>query len=454
MKRTALAVALGSVFVAPAAQAQIVFGNEQIGTIQLYGRLYPQLQWSKTTGAATAGTRVSTMAATTGTLSADGVNQGTHFGVQTSNSRLGFRGERRLGKTGLKGIWQLEQTINFEDPDDVANNCDTPPLAGGGNADCAATGGVSSTDNIFSTRNSFVGLSGGFGTVKLGHMDTIYKEYGDTLNMFGVKSGNFVSASNMLSHIGIGTNGLARFHERAPNSIQYETPQIAGFTAGVQYMPDERHGDPTIKQNKRLWSYGVKFDRGPIYVSLAHEIHHDFFGLSRNVSNSLRNRFRNDGTGDDPEAHSKDTATRLSATWRVVSGHEIVVDVSKLKWGETRSIPLAAARIEEYKKTTWAIGWEGRFPGGFRGAAQYVQAGDGSCKFQGSAVTTGCTTDGLKSNMISLAAGYDLDRQTRLYALANWTKNGDSARYDSTSLLSPDRGADITNYALGISYTF
>ena len=393
------------------------------------------------------------MAVTGGALTADGVNQGTHFGVQTSNSRLGFRGERKLGSTGLKGIWQLEQTINFEDPDDVANNCDVAPASAGDPPNCAATGGVSATDNIFSTRNSFVGLSGGFGTVKLGHMDTIYKEYGDTLNMFGVKSGNFVSASNMLSHIGIGTNGLARFHERAPNSIQYETPQIAGVTAGIQYMPDERHGDPSVTVNKRLWSYGVKFDRGPIYVSLAHEIHRDFFGLSRNVSNGLRNRFRNDGTGDDPHSSSKDTATRLSATWRVGGGHEIVVDVSKLKWAEQRSAT-TTQRIEEYKKTTWALGWEGRFPGGFRGAAQYVHAGAGSCSFQGTAVTTASTTDGRKSNMISLAAGYDLDRQTRLYALANWTKNGDSARYDSTSLLSPDRGADITNYALGISYTF
>jgi predicted porin len=56
--------------------------------------------------------------------------------------------------------------------------------------------------------------------------------------------------------------------------------------------------------------------------------------------------------------------------------------------------------------------------------------------------------------MISLAAGYDLERNTRLYAIANWTQNGDSAKYDSTSLLTPGRGAEITNYAVGISYTF
>lgn len=212
MKKTALAVALGSVFVAPAAQAQIVFGNDKIGTVQLYGRLYPQMQTAKVTGATGVGATVATMAA-----APTGVNQGTHFGLQTQNSRIGFRGERGVAG-GMKAIWQLEQKISFEDPEDVAGG-----------------GGVSGNDVVWATRNSFLGLSGGFGTVKFGHMDTIYKEYGDNLGMFGVKSGNFVSGSNMLSHIGLGTNSNARFHERAPNSIQYETPSFGGITAGIQY---------------------------------------------------------------------------------------------------------------------------------------------------------------------------------------------------------------------------
>jgi len=283
MKRKALFVAVGALFAAPAVQAQITFGNETIGTVQFYGRLYPQLQWSNADGSTPAGATVSTMAATSGVNPAPSVgDQGTHFGVQTSNSRLGFRGERKVAGN-MKAIWQIEQTVNFEDPDNVANN------STGVAASHTGSGGVSDTDVVFATRNSFVGLNGGFGTIKLGHMDTIYKEYGDNLNMFGVKSGNIVSASNMLSHIGIGSNGLARFHERESNSIQYETPQIAGFTAGLQYMPDERHGDPTVTQNKKLYSAGVKWDQGPIYVSLAHEIHKDFFVLSANVAASLRN---------------------------------------------------------------------------------------------------------------------------------------------------------------------
>ena len=435
MKKAALALAVGGVFVTPAAQAQITFGNDQIGTVQIYGRLYPELMTSRTSGATGVCTGcVSTMAATSGNNTTAGVDQATHFGVQTSNSRLGFRGERRV-VGGMKAIWQIEETVNFEDPDDVATN----------NTDGQGNGGVSGTDVVFATRNSFVGLTGGFGTVKLGNMDTIYKEYGDTLNMFGVKSGNFTSASNMLSHIGIGSNGTARFHERAPNSIQYETPQFAGVTLGAQYMPDERHGDPAVTRNKRLWSFGAKYDAKAFYVSLAHEIHNDFFGLSNNVATSLRN------TGD-AAANSKDTATRLSATFRF-GQHEITGDVARMRWSENAGVPLAAARIQEYKHTNWAVGWEGRFPGGFRGAAQYVHGGEGTCSFQGPTALS-CTTTGLASWMVSVGAAYGLDRQTLLFALANYTRNGESARYDSSSLLSPARGADITSLGVGISYSF
>ena len=429
MKRTALAVALGAAFVAPAAEAQIVFGNEQIGTVQFYGRLYPQLQSGKTSGASSAGTAVSTLNATSGVLGTSGADHSNHFALQTSNSRLGFRGERRVAH-GMKAIWQIEQTVNFEDPEDVAAGVDQ------------GSGGVSGNDVIFATRNSFVGLSGGFGTVKLGHMDTIYKEYGDTLSFFGVKSGNFSSASNMLSHIGFGRDNAARFHERAPNSIMYETPEFGGVTVGLHYLPDERWGNPAITRNRRLLSTGVKYDSKQFYVSLAHERHNDWFGGSANVTGALSNLA-------DPHARSKDNATRLSGTWKGIPGHEFTIDVARMKWQEDSA--LAGTRFRSYRHVNWAVGWEGRLGGPWRAAAQYVRGGEGTCEVSGGA---GCSTTGLSSWMLSGALGYDLDRQTRLYTMVTRLNNGASAIYDNSSILNPARGADITQAALGILYNF
>src|SRR6266404_5543107 len=270
MKRNAVAVAVGALFIAPAAQAQIVLGNDTIGTIQFYGKLYPQVIRATSSGATGTGDSVSTLASPTGVCgttppagACNGTTAGSRLAVDSQNSYLGFRGERKFGNSGLKAIWQIEQSIELD----------------------GAVAGV------FSNRNTFLGLTGGFGTVKLGNMDTIYKEYGQVEEIFGLTSGNFISPSNVLSQIGIGNSSTARFHERAKNSIQYQTPEFSGFQAGLQYSPDETKNDvPSTGLNKELWSMGVKWESGPLYLSAQYERHKDFFGGSFNVgASSLAN---------------------------------------------------------------------------------------------------------------------------------------------------------------------
>src|SRR5882762_7432124 len=310
MKRNAVAVAVGALFIAPAAPAQIVMGYDTIGTVQFYGKLYPQVIRATSSGATETGASVSTLASpTTGlcgtTAPAGGCNgttAGSRLAVDSQNSYLGFRGERKFGNTGLKGIWQIEQSIELD----------------------GAVAGV------FSNRNTFLGLTGGFGTVKLGNMDTIYKEYGQVEEMFGLTSGNFISPSNVLSQIGIGNSGTARFHERAKNSIQYQTPEFQGFQAGLQYSPDETKNDvPSTVLNKELWSMGVKWESGPLYLSAQYERHKDFFGGSFNVGASA-NLVTDLTTGvksPSPGAHSKDTGMRFSAAYKF-GNHRVAGDIA------------------------------------------------------------------------------------------------------------------------------
>src|SRR5258706_11709763 len=178
--------------------------------------------WTTSKGPMEPGASVSTLVAASGTLGgATVITPGSRLAVDSQNTYLGFRGERNLGSSGFKGIWQVEQSVLL----------DTGTSTNGGNG--------------FSNRNSFLGLTHRHGTIKLGNMDTIYKDYGDTLQMFGISSGNFTSASNVLSQIGIGSNTAARFHERRANSVQIESGEYAGVNAGFQYLPDEGRGDAT-----------------------------------------------------------------------------------------------------------------------------------------------------------------------------------------------------------------
>jgi len=425
MKRNAVAVAVGALFIAPAAQAQIVLGNDTIGTVQFYGKLYPQVIRATSSGATGTGDSVSTLASPTTGLcgttapagACNGTTAGSRIAVDSQNSYLGFRGERKFGNTGLKGNWQIEQSIELD----------------------GAVAGV------FSNRNTFLGLTGGFGTVKLGNMDTIYKEYGQVEEMFGLTSGNFISPSNVLSQIGIGNSGTARFHERAKNSIQYQTPEFQGFQAGLQYSPDETKNDvPSTGLNKELWSMGVKWESGPLYLSAQYERHKDFFGGSNNVSSSVSNIVAGAPT---PGAHSKDTGMRFSAAYKF-GNHRVAGDIARLKYEESGQA--AGNKFVSYEHTNWAISFESSWGGPWRTAIEYVSGGEGTCKL----TIGGCSTTGLKGALIGGGVAYDLDKQTFLYALAAQLKNDPSAIYSNWAASKPARGADITQIALGMAYRF
>src|SRR4051812_9509935 len=116
MKRKAAALAVGALFMAPAAHAQIVFGNPQLGTVQIYGKLYPQFAYGTSKDATQPGASVSTLAATSGTLggTAPIATPGPHKAIDVQNSYIGFRGERDITSYRLKFIWQIEQGVNFD----------------------------------------------------------------------------------------------------------------------------------------------------------------------------------------------------------------------------------------------------------------------------------------------------------------------------------------------------
>src|SRR5467141_2269052 len=102
MRKKAIALAVGAMCVAPAAHSQIMFGNDTIGTVQFYGKLYPQYEWGSSKGATQPGDSVSTLVSSTGVLTGATVqDSGSRLAVNSQNTYLGFRGERNLGASGF-----------------------------------------------------------------------------------------------------------------------------------------------------------------------------------------------------------------------------------------------------------------------------------------------------------------------------------------------------------------
>lgn len=147
-----------------------------------------------------------------GHLSADSINTGasTSTYIHSNSSRLGFKGDHDLGNA-YSIIFQYESGVD---------------LTGRGTGD--GNGGANSNGQIFTrTRDSFVGVKGGFGTVLLGRVGGLNQWLYD-YNLFGDQVGD-------LGNI-FGGDGLPG---RLDHTISYHSPDFGGLSAGVTYAPNQ-----------------------------------------------------------------------------------------------------------------------------------------------------------------------------------------------------------------------
>ena len=404
MKKLPLALALGAAFIGSAASAQVT----------VYGRLYPFLVQEKLSGGSAAGTTVSSLTSAITATPADK----TIRGMASGNSNLGFRGSEDMGG-GLKAIFQLE---------------------GVASADTGA-GGAEGGGYMFD-RNTFVGISGGFGEVKLGRFDSVFKEMGDKLGILNVSSGTPMSSSGVLRNVGFGTSSsTARFHERLANSIQYESPEIGGFKAAIQLSLGEAN---VGIQDRKAWSYGVEYEVGPFEFAVAQEVHHDYFGGSANAPSSQRNN----GVADQNSVNAKDTATEFSVTWKIDKKHKVAFDYNKKRYYESATV---TGRFQSYNQSAWMISMENRWSDQWRTSAHYVKAGAGTC----TRVATACATTGLEGSKVTVGAAYFMSRRTYLFGVVSKLTNGASAVYrNDFSGNRPLAGQDISHMIFGISRGF
>ena len=407
MQKKALVLAVSALCVIPVVHAQKKGSggeSDQDTVVELYGKVYPEIIMPSAKGATPVGTTVCTICTPAAASTFVKRNE-----IESSNSRFGIRGFEKLGPT-LKAIFQLETRFLLD-----ANN------------------------TTFADRDSFVGLEDKWGTVKLGRMDTPFKEYGDQLSFLGVSSGNITSTSNVYRHIGFGgQNRAARFHERATNVLQYESPRIGPFDFKNQYSTLETDtASPPRKAH--WWSHGAKAEFGNFTVLAGYEAHWDMFGLSLNVPTAMRNNA-------DPNVRSKDEAFALALKARF-GDHQIEIDGNRKRYREPGAT--ATGRIQEYKNTAWMILYEGRLSPRFRIAAHYVKANQGSC----ARVNAVCNTDGLDGSQTSFGFTYDFSRRSYLFVMAAFIKNGYGAQYNS-AVQTPVSGEDIRQIAMGMHHSF
>ena len=405
--------------------AALIYGSPAVAadeddgiTVEVYGTLLPFFENVGSTGATQAAgfeTRTNLL----GTGAHTGINHERRFRMTSGTSNIGFRGDFPIIGEDFKLIWQVESPA---------------PVDGEGPSNWAA-------------RNSHVGFTGGWGTLVYGNWDTpmrwvsvtsvnpIRGGYtGDLTAIIGTP-GHSVPAWNsdqlFRAAFGLPENAVG-FFRHEPNSVQYWSPTVAGFSLRVMYSANEHRiavqpGEPP--NNPYVVSGSIGFDWEWLRLRYSAELHKDLFG-TRVVG----------GAGPlfdlTPAGPVRRTSTDV--------GHLglIAIRVNRDTEYETRFVAVGdylsyhtdvapPGIINEFSRPAFYALVQQTL-GNHNIWAAYGQAFEGKCAISGGLP---CATVGLGAAYPSGGYMYKFAESTGIYALGYYLVNDVSARYTPFPLL-------------------
>jgi len=221
MKKSLIALAvLGAV--AGAAQAQ--------SSVTLYGIVDLWVGQTSTTNYSWVGTTWTGVKTKSTQMGSGAVN----------GSRWGLKGQEDLGG-GLKAVFGIESGFD------------------------ASNGSGSGGPN----RQTFVGLSGGFGTVTFGNVASAMDDVAGAATS-GFDSG--LAAANGVDSVEWGAGPFGGGYRGKPkNAIKYVSPDFGGFSGGFSYALDEVAG----AKNDQM-DFSLSYANGPLSANFGYEVRADF----------------------------------------------------------------------------------------------------------------------------------------------------------------------------------
>jgi predicted porin len=162
--------------------------------------------------------------------------------LSSNSSYIGFKADEDLGD-GMKALFGAEIQIGLD------NNGGT--LAG------------ATAANTMFNRNVFVGLQGGFGTVRLGNYDDVMKQIGRKVDLFYSEQ---LGESRSITR-------QSNWDERMANSFNYETPSFGGFKVVLNYGMENttNDGGTTATAPVTQYAVGAAYESGPLFFGLAYK---------------------------------------------------------------------------------------------------------------------------------------------------------------------------------------
>jgi len=407
---------------------------QESGT-QIYGTFNVDLENVRASGATAAGALPAGFLGVTPT----GVNVGARNRVTQNSSNLGFRGTEKIS-AGLDAFFQVESGIAVD--------------AGG---------------STLASRNTAIGLKGGWGSIRLGQWDTPYKTLSgavDPMYFTGITyTGALVGTPGFgVGPVTIGAPGAsgdgrtfanaanASFERRQGNSVQYWSPTFAKLSWRLAYSVNENktsNSASLTQVDPSILSTSLEYDPGIVYFAYAYESHVDYFGLDALVPAAQGTVVAlADGA---PEASSRDRGDKWVARVKL-GATQLGVLAERLRYTKRQS-NAPASWFSRYQRQAIALTLVQKIgaAGTLRGLVG--RATDGSCaRFNGSE----CNTAGLGARQVSAGYSYTFSRRTDVYGFYTRVANDSRGSYQFANAagLGAAAGSTSVGYALGIRHTF
>lgn len=310
--------------------------------------------------------------------------------VQSNASRFGVKGSEDLGE-GLKGLYQFELEMDADGSGNTVKAKDAK-VAVAATAASKATY-TATPSGLGKSRNSGVGIEGGFGKVILGIWDTPFKVAHNKIELF-----DNTTSFTATKVIGRTANAMD-YNSRQKNSVTYWSPTMGGAQISAAVKADE------TTNYKNSVSVAGTFEIEDFYVAAAYE-----------------NR------PDQSIATTSDTGVRL---------------VSKYSLGDFwlggayESMKVNTSTTASYTQNNFELAGSYKM-GPSVLAATYVKAG------KSSAANTAAT-------LVSLRYGYKFSKRTEVFAAYSSLKNEKAASY---ALAHTAAGSTENVAGVGIVHSF
>ena len=307
------------------------------------------------------------------------VDLGQDYRGRSTGSYLGFKGKEDLGN-GLNAIWQVEQKVS-----------------------------VDGQSRGFGTRDSFIGLEGGFGKVRAGYLSNYQNSDMQTPDTWEYSS----------DALGLGKYSRTGVRRAA---IRYDSPDFGGFSFAGAYSPSDNNNNSVDSrtttrpdQSRDVYNLGLSYENSGFFGKYAYEYQKNAQG------------------NDNGQVHTLEAGYDANNLF-VAGGYQY----TRSAWQGNRTNPNAYldARSQEavitagyhfgnvFPKISYAHGWD-------------LKAQDGS------------KVNNSKYDQVLLGADYAFSKRTTAMVTAGWLRSGRGAHP-----ASPEGNVSTTALGVGMKHKF